>query len=463
MNREKQRTETDSMGSMQVPAAALYGAQTARAVNNFPVSGRPLPRAMIRALGLIKQHAAQVNAELGLLPADLAEAIAQAAAEVANGDLDEHFPIDIFQTGSGTSSNMNANEVIANRAAAVLGHNLGDKAVHPNDHVNLGQSSNDVFPSAIHLAAAEELHRHLLPALEQLQKSLQDKAEEFDPIVKLGRTHLQDAVPIRLGQVFSGYTRQLELARQRLQQSAAGLLELPLGGTAVGTGLNTHPEFAARVCSGLTKETGLKFSEARNHFEAQAARDAVVNLSGALKSCAVALFKIANDIRLLASGPRGGYGELSLPAVQPGSSIMPGKVNPVMAECLIQVCAQVIGNDATITLGGLAGNFELNVMLPLLARNLLESIELAANAARLFAEKCVTGLQANAERCAELVEQSLAMVTALAPRIGYDRASELAKQAFREGTTIRALCLREKVLPQEELNRLLDPLPQTGR
>ncbi|ORJ57472.1 class II fumarate hydratase [Geothermobacter hydrogeniphilus] len=463
MNREQQRTETDSMGSMQVPAAALYGAQTARAVNNFPVSGRPLPRAMIRALGLIKQYAARVNAELGLLPADLAEAIAQAAAEVANGDLDEHFPIDIFQTGSGTSSNMNANEVIANRAAAILGHNLGDKAVHPNDHVNLGQSSNDVFPSAIHLAAAEELHRHLLPALELLQKSLQDKAEEFDPIVKLGRTHLQDAVPIRLGQVFSGYARQLELARQRLQLSAAGLLELPLGGTAVGTGLNTHPEFAARVCSGLTKETGLEFSEARNHFEAQAARDAIVTLSGTLKSCAAALFKIANDIRLLASGPRGGYGELSLPAVQPGSSIMPGKVNPVMAESLIQVCAQVIGNDAAITLGGLAGNFELNVMLPLLARNLLESIELTANAARLFAEKCVTGLQANAERCAELVEQSLAMVTALAPRIGYDRASELAKQAFREGTTIRALCLREKVLPEKELNALLDPLPQTGR
>ncbi len=462
MTRAKERTETDSMGSMQVPADALYGAQTARAIDNFPVSGQPLPRAMIRALGLLKKQAARVNAELGLLPTELADAISAAAAEGADGNLDAHFPVDIFQTGSGTSSNMNSNEVIANRAALLLGADIGSKAVHPNDHVNLGQSSNDVFPSAIHVAAAEQLHSQLLPALEKLQAELQEKAVAFDPIVKLGRTHLQDAVPIRLGQVFSGYAHQLELARERLAESAGGLLELPLGGTAVGTGLNTHPEFAARVCSELRQETGLAFIEAHNHFEAQAARDAVVALSGALKGCAAALFKIANDIRLLASGPRGGYGELSLPAVQPGSSIMPGKVNPVMAESLLQVCAQVIGNDAAITLGGLAGNFELNVMLPLLARNLLESIQLLANSSRLFAERCVAGLEANPERCEQLVEQSLAMVTSLAPRIGYDRAADLAKQAFKEGQTIRAVCLQEKVLPEEELNQLLDPLPQTG-
>jgi len=457
------RTETDSMGTMDVPSSALYGAQTARAVANFPVSGQPLPRAMIRALGMIKQHAALVNAELGLLPTNFAEAISQAAAEVADGDLDGHFPVDIFQTGSGTSSNMNANEVIANRAALILGQRMGSRDLHPNDHVNLGQSSNDVFPSAIHLAAAEQLHKSLLPALDLLQHSLTAKAREFDPVVKLGRTHLQDAVPIRLGQVFSGYARQVELARERLLQASSGLLELPLGGTAVGTGINTHPGFAARVCGALARETGLDFREADNHFEAQGARDAAVAVSGALKSCAAALFKIANDIRFLASGPRGGYGELNLPAVQPGSSIMPGKVNPVMAESLMQVCAQVIGNDAAIALGGLAGNFELNVMLPLIARNLLESIRLLASSARLFAERCVDGLTANTQRCAELVEQSLAMVTSLAPDLGYDRAAELAKQAFTEGVTIRELCLREKVLSEKELNRLLDPLPQTGK
>jgi fumarate hydratase class II len=455
------RTENDSMGSMQVPTGALYGAQTARAIDNFPVSHIPLPRAMIRALGTIKQHAAQVNHDLGLLPADIAKGIMEAAEEVISGALDEHFPVDVFQTGSGTSSNMNSNEVIANRAASILGQAAGSKAVHPNDHVNLGQSSNDVFPSAIHLAAVMQLEDQLLPGLVGLQQTLGAKAVEFDAIVKLGRTHLQDAVPIRLGQVFSGYTRQLELSIKRIHQAGEGLLELPLGGTALGTGLNTHPEFSRRVCEGLAAVTGQPFVEAANHFEAQAARDAAVNLSGALKSCAVALFKIANDIRLLASGPRGGYGELNLPAVQPGSSIMPGKVNPVMAESLIQVCAQVVGNDAAITLGGLAGNFELNVMLPLIAHNLLQSIDLLGNAARLFNERCVTGLTANRERCEELVEQSLAMVTALAPEIGYDRAADLAKKAYESGKTIREICLEQQVLPADVLERLLDPRPQT--
>jgi len=451
------RTESDSMGTMQVPADALYGAQTARAVENFPVSGRRLTRPMIQALGRIKQQAALTNGELGLLPDDLASAIAAAAGEVADGRHDDHFPVDIFQTGSGTSSNMNANEVIATLA----GRRLGRK-VHPNDHVNLGQSSNDVFPTALHLAATAELHDRLLPALAGLREQLSAKAEAFDDIVKLGRTHLQDAVPIRLGQVFSGYVRQLELATGRLRQGAEGLLELPLGGTAVGTGLNTHPEFARRTCARLAAVTGRPFVEAANHFEAQAARDAAVQLSGALRTCAVSLFKIANDIRFLASGPRGGYGELKLPAVQPGSSIMPGKINPVMAESLLQVCVQVIGFDSAIGLAGLSGNFELNVMQPLLAHNLLEGMRLLANAARLFAERCVAGLQADRKRCEEMVEKSLAMVTALAPAIGYDRAAELAKQAHAEGKTIRQVCLEQGILPPDQLDRLLDPRPQTG-
>ncbi|TYO95434.1 fumarase class II [Geothermobacter ehrlichii] len=454
---ERYRTETDSMGAMQIPADALYGAQTARAVENFPVSGWRLSRPMIRALGLIKQQAALTNGELGLLPAELAAAIAGAAGEVVDGRHDEHFPVDIFQTGSGTSSNMNANEVIASLAGRQLG-----RKVHPNDHVNLGQSSNDVFPTALHLAATAEVHDRLLPALSRLRDRLAAKADDFDDIVKLGRTHLQDAVPIRLGQVFSGYVRQLELGVRRIRQATEGLLELPLGGTAVGTGLNTHPEFAPRTCSRLAEVTGHPFVEATNHFEAQAACDAAVQLSGALRTCAVSLFKIANDIRFLASGPRGGYGELKLPAVQPGSSIMPGKINPVMAESLLQVCVQVIGFDSAIGLAGLSGNFELNVMQPLLAHNLLEGIRLLANAAQLFADRCVDGLQADRERCEEMVEKSLAMVTALAPEIGYDRAADLAKQAFAEGKTIREICLEKEILPAERLERLLDPRPQTG-
>jgi len=455
------RTESDSMGSMQVPQDALYGAQTARALQNFPVSGRPLPPPFIHALGQIKQQAARINAELGLLDPKLAEAIANAAAEVASGRLDSEFPVDIYQTGSGTSSNMNANEVIANRACQLLGEPLGSQQVHPNDHVNLGQSSNDVIPTALHLALANEISDRLLPALERLQQRLGEKAGQFDDIIKIGRTHLQDATPVTLGQVFSGYARQVEQANERLQTALTGLQELPLGGTAVGTGLNTDLRFASLVIAELSRVTGLPLHEAENHFEAQGARDAAVAASGALKACAVALFKIANDIRLLGSGPRCGFGELQLPAVQPGSSIMPGKVNPVMAESLIQVCAQVIGNDAAITLGGLSGNFELNAMLPLLAVNLLDSCRLLANAGELFADRCIAGLTADRQRCAGLVDQSLAMVTVLAPVIGYDKAAELAKQAWQGGQTIRELCMQRELLPAAELDRLLDPEPMT--
>jgi len=455
------RTEKDSMGAMQVPATALYGAQTARAIDNFPVSGQPLPAPFLQTLGLIKQHAARVNKELGLLEGEIALAIMDAAEEVVSGELLDHFPVDVYQTGSGTSSNMNANEVIANRAAQLLARELGDKSVHPNDHVNLGQSSNDVIPTALHIAAASELEHQLLPPLNQLQQQLAAKADAFDDIIKIGRTHLMDATPIRLGQVFSGYARQVELASRRIKAAQQGLLELPLGGTAVGTGINTHPEFAARVIAGISQVTGLAFCEATNHFEAQGSKDAVVATSAALKSAAVSLFKVANDIRFLASGPRCGIGELQLPAVQPGSSIMPGKVNPVMAESLIQVCAQVIGTDAAITVGGLAGNFELNVMMPMIAHNLLQAIELLGNAVRLFSERCVAGLAANRERCAELVEQSLAMVTILAPVVGYDRAAELAKQAANSGKTIREVVREAKLMSEAELERVLDPWPMT--
>jgi len=455
------RIEKDSMGTMQVPAEALYGAQTARAVENFPVSGIGMPRPFLRALGMIKEHAARANRELGLLEESLALAIMDAAEEVVTGRLDAHFPVDVYQTGSGTSSNMNANEVIANRAGQLLGQQAGSKTVHPNDHVNLGQSSNDVIPTAMHLAAAVVIKEQLLPALVNLRGQLAARAGEFDDIIKIGRTHLQDATPVRLGQVFGGYARQVDLAEQRLQLALEGLYELPLGGTAVGTGINTHPQFAGKVIAGLAEVTGLPLYEARNHFEAQGSKDAVVAASGALKAAAAALFKIANDIRLLASGPRCGLGELQLPAVQPGSSIMPGKVNPVMAESLIQVCAQVIGNDAAITLGGLAGNFELNVMMPMMAHNLLQSITLLSNAVQLFAVRCVAGLTANRERCEQLVEQSLAMVTILAPVIGYDRAAELSKQAAQSGKTIREVVREAAILDEAELERLLDPWPMT--
>ncbi|WP_321367277.1 class II fumarate hydratase [uncultured Desulfuromusa sp.] len=454
------RIEQDSLGTMQVPVDALYGAQTARAIENFPISGTPLPQPMLRALGLIKKHAAKANQNLELLSAEIAEVIIRAAEEVVEGKLDDQFPVDIFQTGSGTSSNMNTNEVIANRAARLLGKTLGSKAIHPNDHVNLGQSSNDVFPSAMHIACAEQIHQNLLPALEQLLQQLAEKADEFKNVLKIGRTHLQDATPIKLGQVFSGYARQVELTHEQIANNINRLFELALGGTAVGTGINTHPDFAAKAIAGIANETGLPFREANNHFEAQGAKDGLIAASSSLKCCAVSLFKIANDIRFLGSGPRCGIGELIIPSVQPGSSIMPGKINPVMAESLMQVCAQVIGNDATVSLCGLSGNFELNVMMPVMAYNVLQSIELLSQGIKAFDEKCLDGLQADEKRCGDLLEQSLALVTALVPEIGYDRAADLAKKAHKTGKTLRELALKDGVAAAT-LDKLLDPASMT--
>jgi fumarate hydratase class II len=454
------RTERDSMGPVQVPEDAYYGASTMRAVLNFPISGLRFPRRFIRALGLIKRSAAEANAELGLLEPRLAEAIVRAAEEVADGRLDDQFVVDIFQTGSGTSTNMNANEVIANRAAELLGGQRGSKLVHPNDHVNLGQSSNDVIPTAIHLSALLAIGEELVPALSTLQASLAAKAQEFWPVVKTGRTHLQDATPIRLGQEFLGYAGQVERALRRLERAATELEEVALGGTAVGTGLNTHPLFAARVCERLSAATGLAVRETDNHFQAQSSLDAVVGCSGALRAAAIALFKVANDICWLASGPRAGLGELSLPEVQPGSSIMPGKVNPVIPEALIQVCAQVIGNDTTVALAGQRSFFELNTMMPVAAYNLLQSIELLAAGARNFAERCVDGLQAR-ERGPELVETGLGMATGLAPIIGYDAAAEIAKEAAASGRTIREVARERTGLSDEDLRRALDPTSMT--
>jgi fumarate hydratase class II len=453
----KYRIEKDSMGEIQVPEEAYFGAQTQRARENFRVSDLRFPGPIIRALGRIKKHAARANRDLGLLEAKRAEAIIEAAREVQEGRLDDQFVVDLFQTGSGTSTNMNANEVIAGRANELLTGKRGGKSpVHPNDHVNLGQSSNDVIPSAIHMAALGALRNRLIPALQRLHQSLKQKSTEFAGVWKIGRTHLQDAVPVSLGQEFGGYARQVELGIRRIRRMEEDLAELPLGGTAVGTGLNAHPEFARQVIAGIAEETGLNFVEARNHFEAQAARDAAVETSGGLRTVAVSLGKIANDIRWLASGPRCGLGEIAIPALQPGSSIMPGKVNPVIPEAVIQVTAQVIGNDAAITLGGLGGTFELNVMMPIMGHNLLQSIRILASATALFAEKCIDGLQANRERCASAVEQSLALVTALVPAIGYDRAADIAREAYETGKTIRDVALEKKVLPEDELHRLLD-------
>ena len=456
------RTEKDSMGEMTVPATAYWGAQTQRAVENFPISGYRFGRRFIRALGLIKQASAKVNRDLGKLDPKLADMIITAAQQVIDGKLDEHFVLDIFQTGSGTSTNMNANEVISNRAIVLGEGTIGSKEpVHPNDHVNMGQSSNDVIPTAIHVAAAEGLKRDLIPALEHLAAKLREKAEAFDAIVKIGRTHLQDATPVRLGQEFAGYARQAELAAGRAARAITALHELPIGGTAVGTGINTHPEFGRRVCEVLSAETEIDFVEAADHFEAQAAKDAVCEASGQLKAIAVGLTKIANDIRLLGSGPRCGIGEIHLPAVQPGSSIMPGKVNPVMCEMLIQVCAQVIGNDTTIVLGCRESYFELNVGMPLIAHNLLESIRILSNAVRAFAECCVAGITANEPRCRELIEGSLAMCTSLAPKVGYDQAAAIAKEAFQSGKTVREVAEAKKVLTTEELAEVLDPVSMT--
>ncbi len=450
------------MGSMEVPEDALYGASTQRAVLNFPISGIRFPREFIRALGLVKWAAAEANNELGRLDDTRAILITQAAEEVIGGKLDAHFPLDIFQTGSGTSTNTNANEVIANRCSQLAGKPIGSRdPVHPNDHVNMGQSSNDVIPTAIHIAVGESIRSHLLPALEALEGALERKALQFWDVIKIGRTHLMDATPIRLGQEFSGYAKQVEYSRLRAGNAISAIEELAIGGTAVGTGLNSHPGFGGKVIHHLWNRTGLAFREARNHFEAQAAKDGLVQAGGQLKTIAVSLFKIANDIRWLGSGPRCGIGEILLPATQPGSSIMPGKVNPVMSEALMQVCAQVIGNDTTITWAGANGNFDLNVMMPVLAHNILESIRLLANAANAFRERCVEGIQANADRCHDLVEFSMAMVTSLAPIIGYDRAAEIAKESAKTGKTVRQVCLEWQILPEEDLKKLLDPFEMT--
>ena len=456
------RTEKDSMGEMSLPESALYGASTQRAVLNFPVSGYRFSRPFIRALGLIKWGAAQANHDLGLLDAHRTALIVQAAEEVAEGKLDEHFPLDIFQTGSGTSSNTNANEVISNRCCQLANQPIGARdPVHPNDHVNMGQSSNDVIPSAIHVSAAEQLKNSLLPELEKLQRELEAKATEFHDIIKIGRTHLMDATPVRLGQEFSGYAQQIAYARERTDRAIHVLSELALGGTAVGTGLNRHHDFPAKVIRHLKQRTGIDFREATNHFEAQGSKDAVVEASGHLKTIAVSLFKIANDIRWLSSGPRCGIGEIQLPATQPGSSIMPGKVNPVMSEAMMMVCSEVIGNDACITWAGANGNFELNVMMPVMAHNILESIRLLGNACEIFTEKCVRGIVANEERCRELVELSMAMVTSLAPKIGYDRAAEIAKESAKTGRTVREICRERNLLPAAELEAALDPVAMT--
>ena len=447
---------------MEVPFDALYGATTQRAVLNFPVSGYRFGRPFIRALGLIKWAAAQANRDLSRLDQERAQLIIQAAEEVIDGTLDRHFPIDIFQTGSGTSTNMNANEVIANRVSQIAGKPIGSKdPVHPNDHVNMGQSSNDVIPTTIHVAVAESIRNDLMPALELLQNGLEAKTQEFWGVIKIGRTHLMDATPVRLGQEFSGYAKQIEHGKLRAGNAIAAVEELALGGTAVGTGLNTHPEFAGRAMGYLWNRTGIAFREARNHFEAQAAKDGLVEASGELRTLAVSLFKVANDIRWLSSGPRCGIGEIQLPAIQPGSSIMPGKVNPVLCESVMQVSAQVFGNDTTVCWGGANGNLDLNVMMPVMAYNTLESIRLLANAVRLFRDKCVSGITANRERCQELVEYSMAMVTSLAPIIGYDRAAEIAKESAKTGKTVREICREKQVLPEVDLNRILDPIEMT--
>jgi len=455
------RVERDSMGEVKVPRDALFGAQTRRALDNFPISDLRKPRRFVQALGAIKLEAANVNHELGLLDEGLTGAIVRAAEEVMEGELDNHFVLDVFQTGSGTSTNMNANEVISNRAIQLLGGEVGSKdPVHPNDHVNKGQSSNDVIPTAIHLSALISIKEDLLPALERLRSALGGKAREFDGVIKTGRTHLQDATPIRLGQEFEGYAGQMERGINRVQRAMDDLSEVALGGTAVGTGVNTHPEFARRVCERLSARFGVEVRETENHFQAQSAMDGTVFASGALKTVAVSLMKVANDIRWLGSGPRAGIGEIALTEVQPGSSIMPGKVNPVIAESAAMVAAQVMGNDTAITIAGQSGNFELNVMLPLIAYNLLQSIELLANAADNLTDQCVNGIQAT-ERGPDLVEKGLMLATALAPEIGYDRAAEISKEAYKTGRTIREVAREKTDLSEEELENLLDARKMT--
>ena len=461
MSETKFRIEKDSLGEMQVPADALWGAQTQRAVENFPISNLRFPREFIAALGMIKKAAAQTNAELGLLEDALAKDIVKAADEVIAGQHDAHFVLDIFQTGSGTSTNMNANEVIANRALQLRGAEIGSKGIHPNDHVNAGQSSNDVIPTAMQVAACVAMRETLVPALETLERSLLEKAREFDGIVKSGRTHLMDATPVRLGQEFGGFAAQIRHGIRRVEEAISDMAELPLGGTAVGTGINTHPEFATKAIARLAEATGIPFREATNHFERQATRDTIVYAHGALNTIAVSLTKIVNDLRLLASGPRAGLAEITLPAIQPGSSIMPGKVNPVIPEAVTMVAAQVMGNHTTITIGGMGSHFELNVMMPIMAYALLQSTSLLANASTVLAEKCVDGIVANEERITELLEGNLSLATALAPSIGYDAAASIAKDAFKEGKTAREVARERGVLPEAELEKVLDAKAMT--
>jgi len=463
------RTERDTMGEMQVPADALHGASTARAVENFPVANEPVPPSVIHAFGYLKAACAEANHELGKLDKKLAEAIIAASREVAVGTHDDHFPVDIYQTGSGTSTNMNANEVIANAANVMLGFGVGAKgqegAIHPNDHVNMGQSSNDTFPAAMHVAAAMAVSQELIPALKRLHAELASKAKQWDKIVKIGRTHLMDATPIRVGQVFSGYAAQAEYAVIRAERALKRLQENnPIGGTAVGTGINTHPKFAQKVCAALTRELGIKFTEAANHPEAQAAKDSFVEAHGELKTIAVSLTKIANDIRWLGSGPRCGIFEITLPATQPGSSIMPGKVNPVICESAMQVGCRVLGNDTVVTtaaLGGIGSLFELNVAMPVMIDAFMESAKLLANVSNVFVDKLLVGLEVNEERCRQLIDQSLMVVTSLAPKIGYEKAAAMAKEAFKSGKTIRELCREKNILPDAELNDALDPWKMT--
>jgi fumarate hydratase class II len=459
---EELRIESDSMGKMEVPSWAYWGAQTQRALDNFAVSGLRIPQPMISALGLVKQYASEANHELGLLDTQRAQAIIQAAEEVVEGKWNKHFPIDVFQTGSGTSSNMNANEVIANRANELLGSHLGSKEpVHPNDHVNLGQSSNDVFPTAIHIAVRMQLDP-LVGTLRTFRETLLRKSKEFAELVKIGRTHLQDAVPMTLGQEFSGYASQMEHSRQRIENTFDHLEELALGGTAIGTGLNSHREFAARVIHKIRQHTGITFKEAPNRFEALANRDALVELMGALNAVAVSLMKIANDLRLLSSGPHTGLGEITLPALQPGSSIMPGKVNPVILEMMIQVAAQIMGNHLAVTIGGQNAPLEVNMMMPMMAHNVLFSIEILRNGVSLLDKKCVAGIQANHARCEELVERSLALVTPLALKIGYERAASVAEKACREKKTLRQVVLEEQILTEKETDEILNPRYMIG-
>ncbi len=466
------RTERDSMGEVQVPADAYYGAQTQRAVENFQISGNTLPPSLIHAMGQVKLATAHANRDLGKLSGtgknplneQQIEALISAATEVAAGKLDDQFPIDVYQTGSGTSSNMNVNEVISNRAIEILGEDrfAPEKSVHPNDHVNMGQSTNDTFPTAIHVAVASSIHHQLIPGLEIFAASLTQKAKEWDQIIKIGRTHLADATPLRLGQEFGGFARQLEFCVERAKQAAAAVYELPVGGTAVGSGINTHPEFGHRVSVELAKLTGIAFIEAANHFEANAQRDGLVECHALLKTIATTLFNVSNNIRWLGSGPRCGFYEVKIPDLQPGSSIMPGKVNPVMCESMMQASTRVMGNDQTITMAGATGGqFQLNIMMPVMGFTALESIHLLANSSNEFVKLCCDNMEANQEACNAAVENSLSMVTSLNPHIGYEKASALAKEAFKTGKTIRELCTEQKILPEETLREALDPMSMT--